>query len=224
MFSVFPAAEFEGQTREELFFYEHKGVTLRKGERGYYPLYTSEVPYQHLYEWKIGNTLSRPATESKPEEVWHSIRLSNTGTIPWTTAPATVTQRGEILGQDVIYYASPGSKTTVRITQAVDIRAEQTEYEVSRQRGASTFDSRRYDLVEVRGKLKAANYKNKDVTLSITKSIEGEVVKTAPQAKMELTARGLKQVNPNCVLTWELPIRSRDKIEIEYSYKLYVGS
>jgi len=224
MFTVFPAAAYEGQTREELFFYEQKGVTLRKGERGYYPLYTLDVPYEHVYEWKIGNTLSQSPADDKPEEVWHSIRLSNTSNIPWTTAPATVTQRDEILGQDLVYYTSPGSRTTVRITQAVDIRAEQAEYEVDRKRNAANFNGYSHDLVEVRGKLKAANYKNKDITLSITKTIDGEVVRTAPEARVEITARGLKQVNPNCILSWELPIKARDKIEIEYSYKLYVRS
>jgi hypothetical protein len=34
--------------------------------------------------------------------------------------------------------------------------------------------------------------------------------------------KGLKSVNPKVVLTWELPIKPRDKVEIEYSYKVYI--
>lgn len=230
MFPTYATSPQEGQTREELFFYEQRNVTLKKGERGYYPLFTTEVPYEHLYEWKIADALDeqeqyRPLNQGPAEnveDVWHSIRLMNTSTVPWTTAPAMTMQGGNVLGQDLIHYTSPGGKTTVRITKAVDINAEQAEYEVARTRNAANFYGYSYDLVEVRGKLKATNFKDKGVTLTITKELSGEVVKTEPAAKVEQTARGLKKVNPKSVLTWELPIKSREKVEIDYSYKVYV--
>jgi hypothetical protein len=230
MFPAYASGPQEGQTREELFFYEQRNVTLKKGERGYYPLFTTEVPYEHLYEWKIGDAIDdqeqyRNRDEGgseKVEDVWHSIRLTNTSSVPWTTAPALTMQGGKILGQDLIHYTSPGGKTTVRITKSVDVNAEQAEYEVARTRNAANFYGYSYDLVEVRGKLKATNFKDKDITLTITKKLSGEVVKSVPAAKIEQTARGLKKVNPKSVLTWELPIKSRDKTEIDYSYKVYV--
>ena len=230
MFPSYSSAPPEGQTREELFFYEQRGVTLKKGQRGYYPLFTTEVPYQHVYEWKIGDVLDeqgqyRNPNEAQPEkaeDVWHGIRLTNTSNVPWTTAPAMTMQGGQILGQDLINYTSVGAKTTVRITKAVDVKAEQAEHEVERTRNAANFYGSSYDLVEVRGKLKATNFKDKAITLTISKELSGEVVKTAPVAGVEQTARGLKKVNPKSVLTWELPIKSRDKIEIDYSYKVYV--
>src|SRR6266850_4026865 len=57
MFPTYSSAPPEGETREELFFYEQRSVTLQKGERGYYPLFTAEAPYEHVYEWKIGDAL-----------------------------------------------------------------------------------------------------------------------------------------------------------------------
>jgi hypothetical protein len=220
----------EGQTREELFFYEQKGVTLKKGERGYYPLFTMQVPYEHVYEWKIADTLdeqeryrgSDSREPEKAEEVWHSVRLTNSGNVPWTTAPAMTMQGGQLLGQDLIYYTSPGGKTTAKLTQAVDLKAEQAEYEVERKRNAANFYGYSYDLVEVRGTLKVSNFKTKDVTLNITKDLSGEVQKTVPEAKVDQIAKGLKKVNPHCLLCWELPIKARDKIEVEYFYKVYV--
>ena len=222
----------EGQTREELFFYEQKGVTLKKGERGYYPLYTLDVPYEHVYEWKIPDTLNeqqpyqnygaQPPVQPTPEIVWHSLRLTNTGNVPWTTAPAMVSQGGQILGQDLINYTSPGGKTLVKITQAPDIQAEQTELEVDRQRDAAKFYGTSYDLVTVRGNLKVTNFKSKDIMLSITKELSGEVLKSLPEAHVEKTARGLKRVNPQNVLTWELPVASRGKLDVEYQYHVYV--
>ena len=229
-FPAYSSAPGEGETHEELFFYEQKGVTLKKGERGYYPLFTSEAPYEPLYEWKIGDALDeqeqyRNRNEEGPEkaeDVWHSIRLTNTGTVPWTTSPAMTMQGGQILGQDIINYTSPGGRTSVRITKAVDIKAERAEFEAERTRNAANFYGYSYDLVEVRGKLKASNFKDKPVTLTVSKELSGEVLKTSPVAKIEQTARGLKKVNPRSVLTWEVPIKARDKAEIEYSYKVYV--
>src|SRR5262249_53716418 len=54
---LFPTGPLEGQASEDLFFYEKKSVTLRRGERGYYTLFTAAVPYEHVYEWKVGDTL-----------------------------------------------------------------------------------------------------------------------------------------------------------------------
>src|SRR5262245_62558249 len=91
MFPAYSSAPQEGQTREELFFYEQAGVTLRKGQRGYFPLFTTEAPYQHVYEWKIGDVLDeqgqyRNPNDSEPEQtedVWHGIRLTNTSNVAW---------------------------------------------------------------------------------------------------------------------------------------------
>ncbi len=217
-----------GQSMEELFLYERKNVTLKKGERGYYPLYEMEVPYEHIYEWKIEDTLDeqeryqRNEQTRMTEEVWHSLRLTNTGKIPWTTAPAMTVQSGQILGQDIIYYTSPGGTSNLRITQAVDIKAEQGEYEVNRQRNAANFYGCSYDLVDIKGVLNATNYKTSEVKLTITKMLSGEVVSAGPDAKIEKIARGLKRVNPNCRLTWEIPVKAAEKIQIEYQYKVYV--
>jgi len=142
--------------------------------------------------------------------------------VPWTTAPAMTMQGGQVLGQDLIYYTSPGGKATVKITQAADIKAERAEFEVERRRNAATFYGNSYDLVTIRGQLKIANFKNKDLTLAITKDLSGEVVKTSPEAKVDQVVKGLRKVNPHSLLYWEIPIKAREKGEVEYTYKVYV--
>jgi hypothetical protein len=227
---AYTAAAVAGQTREELFFYEQKGISLKKGQRGYYPIYSVDVPYEHVYEWKIGDILDESEryrndernAPAKTEEVWHSVKLTNTGKMPWTTAPAMTTQSGQIIGQDLIYYTSPGSKTTVRITQAVDIKADRAEYEVDRKRNAASFYGNSWDLVELKGLLKATNYKDKDVALTVVKNLSGDIVSVSPEAKQEKIAKGLKSINTKVVLTWEIPIKAREKVELEYQYKVYV--
>ncbi len=226
---TYSVAAIKGQAQEGLFFYEKKDISLRKGQHGYYPLFSLEVPYEHIYEWKLGDILNEPPNPNpreplKSDEIWHSIRLANNGNVPWTTAPAMTKQGEQILGQDIIYYTSPGSKTTVKITQAVDVKAEHVEYETARKRNAANFYNRNYDLVDVQGKLTAVNFKNKDIVIAIVKDISGEIVKMTPNAHVTQIATGLKSVNPQQLLLWELPVKARDKIEIEYNYQIYVAN
>jgi folylpolyglutamate synthase/dihydropteroate synthase len=131
-------------------------------------------------------------------------------------------QSGQILGQDIIYYTSPGGTSNLRITQAVDIKAEQAEYEVNRQRNAAKFYGYSYDMVNVKGVLDVTNYKNAPVTLTVTKMLSGEVVSAGHDAKIEKIAKGLKKVNSRCRLTWEIPVKTSEKIQIEYQYTVYV--
>ncbi len=230
IYPVYANIPLEGQTREELFFYPRKAVSLAKGQRGYYPLFTIEVPYEHAYEWKIGDLMEEQerhrnrgqAEPERTEPVWHTIKLTNTGGVPWTTAPATTMQGGQILGQDLVHYTSAGSLTTVRVTQAVDVKADQAEYEVERKRNAANFYGSSYDLVEVRGKLEIANSKGKDVTLSVTKDLSGEVIRSTPEARVEQLATAGRKVNPHSVLRWELPVGARSRSIVEYSYRAYI--
>ena len=79
-----------------------------------------------------------------------------------------------------------------------------------------------YALVDVEGKMRAVSYKDKPITLTITKELSGEVASSNLTASVTEIVRGLKSLNPNCVLVWEIPIKARDKVEIEYKYKVYV--
>ena len=76
--------------------------------------------------------------------------------------------------------------------------------------------------MDVRGRLKATSFKDKRVTLTISKELSGEVVESAPAARIEQTAKGLRKVNPKSVLSWEIPIEPRGEAEITYAYRVYV--
>ncbi len=85
-----------GASEEDLFLYHKKGISLNKGERAYYHIFSQEVEYKHIYEWIVPDTLNvdprgyqqsrQPQTDR--EQVWHSIKLENSTDYPWTTAPA----------------------------------------------------------------------------------------------------------------------------------------
>jgi len=219
-----------GLAAEDLFLYPLEDVTLKKKEVGYYPLFTERVPYTHIYQWEIPDYvtegeryLPRPQKpRERPEEVWHSLRIENTTKVPWTTAPVQTVQNGQILGQDILSYTPSGGEATVRITQAVSVKATQAEVETARERNAAHFYERPYDLVSIEGKLSVENFLAKPITLEITKTVSGEVQSSTPKADIEKVARGLRSVNPVNVLTWTIELKPGQTRDVTYAYDVYV--
>jgi len=223
----------QGEVREDLFLYPLPGVTLPRNQRGYYPLFTLQVPYDNLYLWEIEDALDeyeywryrgQPREPAEPQqEVWHVVELTNDGELPWTTAPAMLMQASRVLGQDVLPYAAAGGKTRVKVTRAIDVVAEENEREIKRQRNALQIYGMHYDLVTVEGRLRVVNHKNKQISLRIKKKLSGEVLESTPQASIETTARGLRRANQRQILTWELPIEPGVELDVTYKYEVHVA-
>ncbi|MDH4201527.1 MAG: DUF4139 domain-containing protein [Phycisphaerae bacterium] len=221
-----------GKVSEDLFFYPIKNVRLAKDQVGYFPLFTEKVPYTHIYQWKIPDYVNvddryrwqRPnPQEAEPEEeIWHSIRLENVSNVPWTTAPAQILKDGLILGQDTLKYTPVKGETTVPITRAVSVNAEQIEFETQRQRDAMRMYGDQFDLITIQGKLSVTNFLNKDITLEITKTLSGDVKSTEPEAKVKKLARGLLRVNATAELTWTIDLEPKQDKELTYTYDVYV--
>jgi hypothetical protein len=203
-------------------------VTLAKGERGYFPLIFAEVPAKHVYTWDIVDFIDRnDRYQTQPDEVqqviWHSIELTNTTDQPWTTAPGMTVKDGRVLGQDTLNFTPPKGTSQLKITQAVSIDAQQNEVEIERQRNAETFHGSTYDKVTVEGTLLITNYKDKPVTIKITKQLSGEVVTADGGPEVVKVASGLNRVNPRSRLTWETEAKpgKDDAVKLTYRYSFY---
>jgi hypothetical protein len=222
----------KGTNAEDLFLYPVKEFSLKKGETATLPLFSAAMPYKHLYTWDIEDLVdnseqyqynSRSHSDRPPEEeIWHSCRLTNTLSMPLTTAAAEFTSDGAFIGQDLCYYTAPGVETTIKITRALNVKAEQAEVELDRKREAALFYNYRYDLVKVRGDMKVKNLLNKPITLEIKKHLTGEIIQKSAEAKDVPTAKGLKQVNPRHVLSWQLSLSPGEEKSVTYIYQVYI--
>ncbi len=219
-----------GQTAEDLFLYPLENVTLKRGEVGYYPLFTEGVPYTEFYEWKIPDyigaegyyTTRQPGQPDQPEIVWHSIRLTNTMKMPWTSAPAQLMKDGQIIGQDTLNYTAPTAQTTVKITRAAAVKAEQTEVEVNREREALRLYGDSFDRVTITGTLRATNYTKDRISLEVTKDLSGDIKATTPKAEDVTLARGLRAMNPSHELKWIIEMKPGESSEISYTYQALI--
>jgi hypothetical protein len=229
---AYGAAEM-GKSAEDLFLYPVEKVQLAKGEVGYFPLFTESVPYKHIYRWEIPDYVNpegdyyydqQQRQQRKPEqqEVWHCIRLDNVMKMPWTTAPAEIVKDSVILGQDTLDFTPVKERGTVRITRAMNVKAEQIELEKDRKRDAAHYYNYNWDLVTVEGKLSVTNLQDKPITLEVTKLLSGDVNTMQPQAKLEKLAKMLRAVNANVKLTWTIELGAGEQKEMGYTYEVYV--
>jgi hypothetical protein len=228
---AYGAAE-AGKVAEDLFIYPVKNVQLKKGQVGYFPLFTESVSYKHIYQWKIPDYVTeeeqysyRQHTEQgrePQEEVWHCLKMENATKVPWTTAPAEIVKENLILGQDTLNYTPVKAETTLKITQAASVKAEQVELETNRKRDALQLYGDSFDLITVEGKLSVTNFQEKAIAMEITKTLSGEVKSSEPQAKIETLARGLRQMNAVRKLTWTIELEPGQQKQLGYIYEVYV--
>lgn len=219
-----------GEEVGDLFLYPQPHVTLAVGDRAYYPVFAKRVPCRSLYVWDVGaapegrepwRRRELDSGSSQKEEVWHCLRLTNSGGLPWTTAPAMTTQDGRVLGQDILRYTAPGGEALLRVTQAVQIGAEQLEVETEREPGGYKAGRDSYDIVHVRGTLRVNNHKATAVELRITRTLEGQVSESQPKAEVTTLASGIGNVNPTQKVTWEVTVAANEAKDLTYDYKYY---
>ncbi len=219
-----------GDQLEDLFFYRLPGVELNTGDRGLYYLLAAESDYEHLHTWDIADPMAgRPEPERLPDEageVWNCLKFTNQSGLPWTTAPATVLQQGQILGQDTLRYTGRGAEALVRITKALDVRAQLREEETARERGAirNSSGSPVFDKVTVKGTLSVKNAKADEIRLRIRKELTGEVEQADGNVRTTKTAKGLRDANPTARLEWNETLPAGGSLERSYTYTVLVPS
>ena len=232
-FGYSSGTETPGAPEEDLFLYQVNGVSLKKGERAYYTVFTAEVPYEHIYEWTVPDfsgvqsngyiDQSRRPEEIRPEDqIWHKLRLTNTSKFPWTTAPGMATSNGQPLSQDTLNYTSKGAKGDLKITVATDIRGKHSETERSRENDSLKTSWGTFAKVTSDGELVLKNFKSRAVTVTVKKRVTGEVITASDDGKTEKVSEGIKAVNPTSVITWDIPLKAGEEKTISYTYFTYV--
>ena len=226
--------ELSGAPEEDLFLYNRSGVTLAKGERASYSIFSGNIACEHIYNWEIedqprvdlyGNVINNPNAQdgNRADSVWHAIRLKNSTKFPWTSAPALVISGDKPVSQDTLSYTPKGASSTLNITIATDIRASHEEREVARQQDPThRRNYPNYDLVTVEGRLKVKNYKSKEARLSISKTLRGKVESQSDEGKVVQLAEGIESDNPRSRLTWEILLKPGEERAVTYQYKIWV--
>ncbi|MBM3131851.1 MAG: DUF4139 domain-containing protein [Chloroflexi bacterium] len=203
-----------GSSENDLFLYQRTGVTLDTRQRGCYPIFTAVTGYEDIYKCMVNE-------EGGNHQVWHYVRLSNPTDYPWTTAPALITSGWKPLAQDTLNYTPKGATTDVKLTDAVDIKAESEEEETSRRHKVEVNDNV-YDLVTIEGRLHLKNFKSEKVTVEIERSLTGEVLETSGGAEVKKSGKQTWGINPNSNISWKVTLDPGAEATLMYTFEKYV--
>jgi hypothetical protein len=228
----------DGESLGELFFYHRPGVSVDVGGRAAYTLFRTTTPYETVYAWDIGDPAPGqarfearilPPGAPSQEEIWQTLRFVNNAKVPLTTGPATTFSEGEIIGQDALKYASPGQTAELRVTRSLDVSADYTEEEVSRERGFikgrnGDQEYSVFDRVTARGTLSVLNRKSTPVKVRIRKAFTGEWVTGDGSPDVKTTAAGLRQPNPTGNAEWIATVAPGATLKLTYTTRLLVSS
>ncbi len=218
-----------GETNEDLYFYRQPHVTLKKGDRARYTVFSGRVQYEHIYLWEVPDLVTLDdrgyrrdsGRQDLPEDqVWHSLKIRNTTNYPWTTAPALAVKGSVPVAQDVLKYTPPKGQNNLKLTVATDIRAEQSEKEVSRSVVNIGHDD--YDEVTVDGTLLVKNMKPNSVKMNVKKMLTGEVLKSEGGKVSKVTKR-LSALNPKSEIEWDFDLAPGVERQLTYQYKVLIN-
>jgi len=230
-------AELEGAPEEDLFLYRRAHTNLARGERATYDVFAAKIPYEHIYEWEVPDTThidafgnaQQPYNLSPQDrarealnDVWHSLRLTNTSQFPFTSAPAMALSGVQPLAQDTLPYTPRGGRSNLKLTIATDVRPHREELEVERQINALNAHGYSYDAVTVEGTFKIKSYKSRPIRLLIGKTLTGAVLSATEEGKSKRLAVAVQAENPTSHIDWDLKLAPNEEKAIVYRYKVFV--
>jgi hypothetical protein len=230
-----PPVDFEGSSNEDLFFYTLKNFSLPKGGRSMQTIFRENVDIAHIYECQLPPNDENIGffeekflfTPGQNLKVFHTVKAANNTRQPWTTASVLVmNKQGESrpISQDLLTYTPTGGNTFIKLTEAPDVKVEQAERELSRQRGAYN-DKRRgivLDLVQVEGKIKVNNYKMQSLDLRLQRMIAGTLKNSSVKWQKDEIVNPNNPVNRRAKVVWETAVKAQGELEIIYTYEVYV--
>lgn len=180
--------ETAGEKAEDLYVFRLEHVTLAKGARMVVPVSVGSLPYREFFKLDVPFTPPaefiqqidpRQGAEfarllATPKAV-HTIRLSNNGKAPLTTAPGLVMRDGRVLAQGMLTYTSPGAEVDLAVTTAVDIRVNKEERETRRVPNAQNWNGEQLARLELTGELTLKNLRGQPVDIEVVRHVFGNV-------------------------------------------------
>lgn len=225
-----------GSAEEDLYFYQLKNFSLKKGGRGHYQIFKTDIDIAHIYECNLPNNNSNKNSyrsnfffdAGNKNKVFHSIKVTNETKNPWTTGSALVVKKQgstKPISQDRLPYTAIKGHSFVKLTESTDISIKHAEKVTNRQeRVKKARDNYHYDLLTISGQVKIKSYKNKDIDLNIRRTITGLLDKTSVKwlsAEQVNINAYFNKINNVC---WETNIKAGEEKVIDYSYTVYVRS
>lgn len=192
----------EGARSEDLFIFTIENISLAKGERMVVPVAEYNISYNDAYVLEIPFAppveVVRSLESRSPQElqnarlmaapkVMHKLRLANSTSHPFTTAPALIVQNNRALGQGMMTYTAAGGTTDLDLTVAVNVRAKRSDVETERVPNALHWNTLSLARVGLAGSISITNSAARPVELEVIRHVLGHVDSVGQDGKAEQT-------------------------------------
>jgi hypothetical protein len=242
------APELAAEAHQDLFVYGVGQASLVKGDRATFPLWQSTAALRHLYTMDVrvvrnprsGEHAYRSAksavirdiaavSRESSSPVWHELELANASTVPWTTGAALLLKGDVPLGQNVLTYTSPGAKSLLPMTVAVDLRGTWTEQELDRKGNVLAWSGVQYSQVLKKGNVTLTSRRKEPSLVRVTVGLGGRVESASDNGAIVLNdvssgdwADSAHAVNNHSDVTWELTLAPGETKSLEVRFSFYV--
>lgn len=213
------ANDKEGSKLEDLYYYQLGVHDLEKNSRIIVPVMTATISYSEIYTANL--PLNSTVLEGNNSiQTFHSYLINNTSNAPLTSGASLVlNQRGQPLAQAQLNYTPVKGSSEMQLSKAVDVQVKNDEEETQREksnirRNASSY----YEKAYTSGIISLTNYKDKKITMRVTKKIEGIYLRSDNSGKSRKVKTGDDDSETITELYWEVEVPAGGKLQLKYDY------
>ncbi len=224
--------DIEGESVQDLYFYNLKNIDLKKGAKAHYELFSASVAYEHIFECELARNAERYEyaadyiTEPNLKNlVFHGIKIKNNCANPFTAAPVLLTEKkdGKIfpIAQDLMPYTPMQASGIIRLTSTSDIQVSQKEKQKATAENVKRWNGRSWNKTEVASKITIKNYKKTACKIIVKRFITGDMLQSSiPWDSVQLSPAAASANFLNKV-EWVITINPGQEKTIDYSYNYY---
>ena len=203
------------ESADDLFQYRFENVVLPKGSRVLLELFKPvEIEYRDVHQAEVSLAGDHGAAQSTPIDVWHSIKLKNKSTVPWSTGPVLVT-RGEeqsLVCQSSVSFTGLNTEAEVKLTKALAVLVNHSEIVDTVKQTTKKVFERSYLRIDTSGSFLLRNQMNVPVSLCLTLKVTGEVVSSSEKpTKSTEVSSGSDLANSSHVLIYDITLKPNEK-------------
>jgi hypothetical protein len=216
----------DGEKSGDLYIYKIGKISIGANAKAIYPIFAGNIEYKDKYEGLIPDKTNYAYTrttdnEETPFDVYHSLEIKNSASVPLTTAPITVVnEKDQFVAQDDLNYTPVGAPSTIKLSKAVDIIMKNVEEESTRTDNAKKIGKKIYSSIKLKGTITVQNYQSKEVTVCATKELSGDVSTASENGKI-VKHKGSANINPYTQIKWDIKLASNEKKTLTYEYEVF---
>lgn len=229
-YSDYTTYETAGEKTNDLYMYKLGKVSLPEKSKASFQVFSVKIPYKDVYEATIGDVANYSyygyinLDPEKRYDVYHSFKITNGTSYPFTTAPAFVlNEQLQPLAQDQIKYTPVGSNCSVQLSKAGDVIIKYKEEEIKKEDAVKRIGKITYNKITIKGTINIENNQEKKINLLVKKDIIANVINISDDGKSVKSGK-YTSLNPNSNVSWDLNLGSREKKEISYTYEVFVNA